>query len=253
MTRSATAVEQQLAATVAAWVAKAAHVVVSTGAGISAESGVPTFRGAQQGLYANLRPEELASRAGFERNPMRVWNWYWQRIDGVRRAEPNAGHHAVAALGRSTAKLTLVTQNVDNLHERAGSTQPLHLHGRLLWAHCLEACGEPEVPAPRGAGTLPRCRCGAPLRPAVVWFGEALPAQVLEQALAACRSCSVLLCVGTSGLVQPAASLPLEALRAGARVVEINPESTPLTPHTSAALPGPAGFWLPLIARQLTA
>jgi len=215
---------------VAAWWRAATHVVVLTGAGMSAESGVPTFRDAQTGLWARYDPLQLASPEGFARDPATVWRWYAWRRDAVRQAQPHAGHDALARLEHGAARVTLVTQNVDGLHGRAGSRAPIELHGNILGSHCLENCG--VVLSDRDclpAGEPPPCpRCGAWLRPSVVWFGEALPVEPLRRAQQAALDCQLMLVVGTSGLVYPAAGLPDLARRQGARVVIVNPHATEL-------------------------
>jgi NAD-dependent deacetylase len=225
----------------------ARHVAVLTGAGISAESGVPTFRDAQTGLWASFRPEELATPEAFLRNPTMVWEWYAWRRAKVASVAPNPGHVALVELGRRVPTFTLITQNVDGLHQRSGSRQVIELHGNITRVKCfddgliVESWREDsEVP--------PRCpRCGGMLRPDVVWFGEMLPAGALEAADAAARACDVFLSVGTSGLVYPAAGLPFSALGAGACVIEVNPDDTPLTPRATHRLRGPSGVWLPAL------
>ena len=222
----------------------ARSIVALTGSGISAESGVvPTFREAQTGLWARYDPQQLATPEAFMRDPKLVWEWYEWRRKLVGEAEPNAGHQALAKLEERAPNFTLVTQNVDGLHHRAGSSQVIELHGNILRTVCsLERIevnpGQSEAP--------PICpNCGAPLRPDVVWFGEMLPAGALESAFEAVRGCDVFLSIGTSSLVYPAASLPYEAISARATVVEINPEETPLTPRTDYTLRGTAGEMLP--------
>jgi NAD-dependent deacetylase len=201
----------------------AQHVVVLTGAGISAESGIPTFRDALTGLWARYRAEDLATPEAFERNPPLVWSWYRMRREMLARAEPNPGHRAIAWLESRVGRLTLITQNVDGLHRRAGSTDPVELHGSLLRARCsregtaVESWEEPETGPPRCA------RCEAYLRPDVVWFGESLPEHALRRARKASAACDVFLSVGTSNLVEPAASLPWLAASAGAVVAVVNP------------------------------
>ncbi|MGH9804643.1 MAG: SIR2 family NAD-dependent protein deacylase [Candidatus Acidiferrales bacterium] len=226
------------------WLAEAGRVCALTGAGISAESGVPVFRGAG-GLWRQYRAEELATPQAFARDPRLVWEWYDWRRSLVARAAPNGGHAALVELERRTKEFTLVTQNVDGLHERAGSRRMLKLHGDLWTLRCT-GCGAEslnrEVPL---EGLPPRCACGALLRPGVVWFGEALPAEVLEAAFQAAGRAEVFLVVGTSAVVQPAASLPLAAKRAGARLIEVNLEPTPLTELADASFHGPAGELLP--------
>jgi NAD-dependent deacetylase len=229
----------------------AQHVVVLTGSGISAESGVPTFRDAQTGLWERYRPEDLATPQAFQRDPRLVWDWYRSRRALVVQAEPNAAHHALVALARRVRLLTLVTQNVDGLHQRAGSEDVVELHGNLARDRCfdegtlVERCDETSGDGP------PRCpRCGGRVRPDVVWFGEALPTGALETALHAARTCDLLLAIGTSGLVHPAATLPIEALVRGIPVAEINLTETPLSNEATFVLRGKAGEILPaLIAR----
>ncbi len=224
---------------------RAAHAVaVLTGAGISAESGVPTFREAQTGLWARFRAEDLATPEAFARQPDVVWNWYTWRRDLVRRAEPNAGHRALVDLASRVPRFSLITQNVDGLHQRAGSDSVIELHGNLLRTVCslCERPAEwwPDAPVP------PRCPdCDGLLRPDVVWFGEPLPRSALAAAYTAVQSAEVVLVVGTSGLVEPAASLPRLALAQGAFVVEINPTETPLSASASIVLNGTAGAVLP--------
>lgn len=222
-----------------------------TGAGISAESGVPTFRDAQTGLWAKYRAEELATPEAFEKNPRLVWQWYGWRRQLVAKAEPNPGHHALVALERRYRDFTLVTQNVDGLHARAGSRNLVELHGNIAQTLCFAERTPVESYADDG-GVPPRCpRCGAFLRPGVVWFGEALPAEALARARRAAQSCDLALSIGTSGLVEPAASLPLLAKACGAYLIEINPTATPLTPHADLVLAGPAGQILPQLGGLL--
>jgi NAD-dependent deacetylase len=226
------------------WLAEAEHVCVLTGAGISAESGVPVFRG-PGGLWRQYRAEELATPEAFATDPRLVWEWYDWRRSVVARAESNAGHRALTELEARAGEFTLVTQNVDGLHERAGSRRVLKLHGDLWTLRCI-GCGVESVNREVPLWELPpRCACGALLRPGVVWFGEALPADVLEAAFAAAGRAEVFLVVGTSAVVQPAASLPLAAKRAGARLIEVNLEPTPLTELTDATFLGTAGELLP--------
>ena len=228
----------------------ATSIAVLTGAGISAESGIPTFRDALTGLWENFRPEELATPEAFEANPKLVWDWYAWRRDAVARAAPNDGHRALAGLERECRErevdFTLVTQNVDGLHREAGSHRVVELHGNIRRVKCFGQHHTVET-WPEGDG-VPACpRCGSLLRPDVVWFGEMLPADALAAALAAARTCDVFLCVGTSAVVEPAASLPFMALQAGARVIEVNPQSTPLSSSASVSLRGTAAHVLPLI------
>ncbi len=222
-----------------------------TGAGISAESGVPTFRDAQTGLWARYSAEQLATPEAFRRDPQLVWQWYSWRRQLVAQAQPNAGHQALVALAARSAELLLVTQNVDGLHARAGSRDVIELHGNIEQSTCF-AEGTPVTSYEDDGSIPPRCpRCGAHLRPAVVWFGETLPKAALERAEAAARSCDVLLSIGTSSLVHPAAGLPLLAKRHGALLIEVNPNATPLTPHADVVLSGRAAEVLPQLVTEL--
>jgi NAD-dependent deacetylase len=229
---------------------EARHLVALTGSGISAESGVPTFREAQTGLWERYDPQELATPEAFTRDPGLVWEWYEWRRNLVAEAEPNPGHRALAELERRIPDFVLVTQNVDGLHERAGSRNLIELHGNIVRSRCsLE--GEIAEPEGRDDSVPPRCpRCGAFLRPDVVWFGEMLPAGALEAASEAARGCDLFLSVGSSSLVYPAAALPYEAIENGATLVEINPKETPLTRQTDHSLRGPAGEILPRLLRE---
>lgn len=219
----------------------ARSVAVLTGSGVSAESGVPTFREAQTGLWERYEPQELATPEAYQRDPKLVWEWYSWRRELVEGAAPNPGHEALAELERRLPEFVLVTQNVDGLHRRAGSEHVVELHGNIMRSKCSVE-GVVVEPREDDAGVPPSCLgCGAYLRPDVVWFGEALPVDALEEAFEAARGCDLFISAGTSGLVQPAASLPFEALRSGARLVEVNPSDTPLTRHAEYALRGRAG------------
>ena len=231
----------------------AKHVAVLTGAGISAESGVPTFREAQTGLWAQYDPQELATPQAFERNPKLVWDWYAWRRELVLQASPNPGHLALAELAALLPKLTLITQNVDGLHQRAGSRDVIALHGNIMETKCLEY--EHLVESwPKSDAVPPCCPiCGSLLRPNVVWFGETLPATALQTAVQAAQSCDLFLAIGTSAMVQPAASLPMIALEHGATTVEINPQSTSLTRRMDFALSGAAGTFIPALVDALKA
>ncbi|MGD2177560.1 MAG: NAD-dependent deacylase [Anaerolineae bacterium] len=220
-------------------------VAVLTGAGISAESGVPTFRG-QGGLWRSFRPEELATPEAFRRDPALVWEWYSWRRQLIERCKPNAAHETLARMEEALSGFTLITQNVDGLHQAAGSGNVLELHGNIWRVGCT-GCGalmeDHRVPLPE---IPPRCpTCDGLLRPDVVWFGESLPAKVLEDAWAAATRCSTMLVIGTSAVVHPAGSLPLIALRNGARLVEINPAETPLSQRVHDVLRGQAAEVLP--------
>jgi len=231
---------------------RARHVCVLTGAGISAESGIPTFRDALTGLWAKFSPEELATPEAFERDPETVWSWYEWRRQLIREAQPNAGHLALAEFARRVPGFTLVTQNVDGLHQRAGSRDVLEYHGNIL----RDRCTVEQIVAQRSEDTrragLPRCAaCGGLLRPDVVWFGEAIPAGPMTLAAAAAEECDVFLSVGTSSLVYPAAGLAEVALRRRATVIEINPNETDLSPHAHLVLRGPSGQILPTLLQAL--
>jgi NAD-dependent deacetylase len=229
---------------VRAWVRAARHIAVLTGAGMSAESGVPTFRDAQTGLWAQFDPQQLATEEAFRSNPSRVWDWYAFRREMIAKVEPNAGHRALAAFAhRHPGRLTLITQNVDGLHQRAGSPGVLALHGNIFedkWLDAPKACCNADAAA---AGSPPYCdRCGNMLRPDVVWFGEALPLQALAAAEEAAAACDLMLVVGTSGVVYPAAGL---AHTAAGKVVIINPDPTELDDAADAVLRGKAAQLLP--------
>ena len=227
------------------------HLVVLTGAGISAESGVPTFRDAQTGLWAKFRPEELATPEAFRRSPKVVWEWYAWRRQLVAQVEPNAGHRALVELERLVPQFTLITQNVDGLHQRAGSRNVIELHGNIARTKCFEE----DTLVDRWEDTRevpPRCpRCGGWLRPDVVWFNEMLPPKAIERALEPSRACDVFISIGTSALVHPAAALPFEASERGATVIEINPDDTPLTAQAHFRMRGPAGVMLPALLHAL--
>jgi NAD-dependent deacetylase len=232
------------AATAREWVRAARRLVVLTGAGMSAESGVPTFRDAQTGLWSKFRPEDLATEAAFRANPAMVWDWYAMRRAMVAQVEPNAGHRALAEFAaRHPGRLTLVTQNVDGLHQRAGSPGVLALHGNIAedkWLDAPRDCCHIDAAV---AGRPPYCdRCGNMLRPAVVWFGELLPLRALEAAEQAARACDLMLVVGTSGAVYPAAGL---ARMAGGRVVILNPHLSELDDAADLVLRGTAAATLP--------
>jgi NAD-dependent deacetylase len=226
---------------------RARSVTVLTGAGISAESGIPTFRESQTGIWAQYNPQDLATPQAFDNNPRLVMDWYRWRLKMIESAQPNPGHYALAAMEKQIASFTLVTQNVDGLHARAGSTNLIELHGSIRRLRCFDnECSYIVTGWP--PEDLPRCpECGALLRPDVVWFGEMLPIYNLETAARASRACDLFFSVGTSGVVEPAASLPYEALRGGAAVVEINPQPTPLSVHTRYYFPQPSGQILPQI------
>ncbi len=224
------------------WQAK--RVTVLTGAGISAESGVPTFRG-EGGLWKQYRAVDLATPEAFFRNPKLVWEFYNWRREMLDLLGPNPGHYALAEMEQRIPQFTLITQNIDGLHHKAGSRNVIELHGNIWWVRCT-GCGslreDRRVPLPG----LPECKsCGALLRPDVVWFGESLDRVVLEKAYEALNNCDLMIVIGTSGIVQPAASMGIQAKTAGAAVAEINLESTPYTGIYHISIPGKSGKILP--------
>jgi len=235
--------------TTARRIASCRSLTVLTGAGISKESGIPTFRDAREGLWARYDPMELATREGFSADPALVWNWYTFRRELVSKAEPNPGHIALTRIERRIDTFSLVTQNVDGLHLRAGSSNVCELHGNINRNKCFDE--DRVVEDWDGSTVPPKCSCGSYIRPDVVWFGESLPQAVISQAYRVSRSCDVMMVVGTSGLVQPAALLPFEALDAGAWIVEINPDPTPLSSHAHMHLAGRSGIILKQIADLL--
>ena len=229
---------------------RARNVVAFTGAGISAESGVPTFRG-NDGLWKKFKPEELANIDAFMRNPELVWEWYAARKKVIADVQPNPGHNALAAMEQLFPSFTVITQNIDNLHRRAGSKNVFELHGNIERNYCMMCRAAYANEFVLRSTTVPRCNCGGIIRPDVVWFGETLPDDQWEGAENACRSADVLFSIGTSGVVYPAASLPLEAKRAGAFIIEINPEPTPLTEIADEFLAGKSGEILPNLVHQI--
>jgi len=223
----------------------ATSVCVLTGAGISAESGVPTFRG-KEGLWSKFKPEELANFRAFINNPDLVWEWYSYRKSVMKDVKPNRGHLALVEMEKLIEDFSLVTQNVDNLHRRSGSEKVYELHGNIERSYCIE-CRKPEADVTLDeSGKAPRCKsCGGLIRPDVVWFGEMLPHETFQTAAAASARCDLFLLIGTSGIVYPAASLPLVARDHGAYVLEINPEYTDLSSRVSETLLGKAGDIVP--------
>ena len=232
---------------------RARRLVVLTGAGMSKESGIPTFREAQVGLWANHDPQRLATMQGFLANPQLVWDWYQYRLSLVEQAQPNPGHRALAELEHYLPFVQVITQNVDGLHSAAGSSRVLELHGSIRRFKCLRGHGDMSMADFAGqearSPLCPQPNCAARVRPDVVWFGENLDYAVLNQAVAFSEACDVMLIVGTSGVVQPAASLPYHATRA--RLIEINPEPSELTDAVHVSLQGAAGEILPELARLI--
>lgn len=233
-------------------------LVVLTGAGVSKESGIPTFRDALDGLWAQYDPVLLATPRGFRHDPKLVWDWYQHRRTLIAQARPNAGHLAIAALERHLPRVVVITQNIDGLHAQAGSSDVIPVHGDIRQNKCFANCqGDPtliDISAldwDADAGP-PRCpHCGAYVRPAVVWFEEMLPADAIDRAFALARAADVMLVVGTSGVVQPVASLPFVARERGATIIEVNPNRTPITRLADWFLAGPAGVVLPQIVAAL--
>ncbi len=234
------------------------NIAVLTGAGVSQESGLRTFRdsrepsipAAEQPLWAQFRPEDLATSQAFERDPQMVWEFYAMRRLKAGEVKPNPAHLALAEMGRRIPQFTLITQNVDGLHQRAGSEAVLELHGNITRVRCTQGCGV-FTEWKDTLGEVPACpNCGSNLRPDVVWFGEILPQMELQKSLEAARHCEIFFSIGTSALVQPAASLALIARDAKAVVVEVNAEKTPLTPFVDHFVQGKAGEILPELVRQ---
>jgi len=249
----------KISATLRKALLQAKHVVVFTGAGVSAESGIPTFRDALTGLWENFDPQRLATPEAFLRDPSLVWGWYEWRRKMVMRACPNPAHLAVARMTGLAPRLTVITQNVDDLHERAGSKAVIHLHGSFFKPRCFVCSQTHEFPAgepdePDGGRRLepPRCAyCGGLVRPGVVWFGEALPEHGFRQAVEAARACDVMFSIGTSSVVYPAAALPVEAASAGATVIQVNPAATELDRVAQHNLRGPAGIVMERLIRTV--
>lgn len=226
----------------------AKRIVASTGAGISAESGLSTFRDAQTGLWSKYKPEDLATPQAFQRNPRMVWEWYEWRRSIVAKVAPNPGHAALARIEAARPDFLLVTQNVDGLHAKAGSRKLVELHGNIRRTICFDQRHPAESWAPTD-DPPPLCpRCGSHLRPDVVWFGETLPQEALKRAQQAAAQCDLFLNIGTSTTVYPAAELPFIAGSNGATVVEINPDATPLSKLADFVVQEKAGIALPAIA-----
>lgn len=234
----------------------ARKIVILTGAGVSKESGVPTFRDALDGLWARYDPQQLATRSAFQADPKLVWDWYEYRRDLVRKAAPNPGHFALAQLESKLPNIpiTIITQNVDDLHEQAGSTDIVHLHGNIARNKCFDDCqGSPtlidisKIEWDKTGGPPPCPYCGGWVRPDVVWFGEMLPPDALERAAQLSIACDVMLVIGTTGLVTPAGDLPHHARRAGAQIIEINPTDSAITPIAHIKLDGPSGEIMPRV------
>lgn len=222
-----------------------------TGAGISAESNIPTFRG-DEGLWTKFKPEELANFNAFMKNPELVWEWYSARKKIIHEAQPNPGHRALAELENIIDEVIVVTQNIDNLHRRAGSTKVYELHGNIERNYCIQ-CGENYSDEVILAGELPpTCnKCNGLVRPDVVWFGEYLPQDEFAASEEAAQRSDVFFSLGTSGIVYPAASIPQAAKYSGAFIIEINPETTPLTEIADVTILGKTGMVLPEIVNTV--
>jgi len=227
----------------------ATTVAVLTGAGISAESGVPTFRG-EQGLWKNFKPEELANFNAFIKNPKLVWEWYNFRKNLISKVEPNPGHHALVQMENFFQDFFLITQNVDNLHRLAGNKRIYELHGNIMRNRCVD-CNKQWNDILINGDNLPYCDCGGLIRPDVVWFGESLPEKELTKSFEVAERADVFFSIGTSAVVQPAASLPLESKRAGAYVIEINYEPTVITDYVDESIIGKSGEILPKLMTQI--
>jgi len=224
-------------------------VAVLTGAGISAESGVPTFRG-EHGLWKKFKPEELANVDAFLRNPDLVWGWYQHRRQVVNDVEPNPGHYALARMEKKISDFTLITQNIDSLHRRAGSGNILELHGNIQRNKCIKCDRMYEELPDEKSEKAPECECGGMIRPDVVWFGEMLPQDVIHDAFRAAERSAVFFSIGTSAIVQPAASLPVAAKQNGAYLVEVNVERTVLSHLADEFYLGKSGEILPRIVEE---
>jgi len=230
---------------------EASRVVVLTGAGISAESGIPTFRG-EEGLWKKYRPEELATPAAFSQDPKFVWEWYDWRRGIIGQKEPNPGHKVIARWEETFPTVSLITQNIDGLHQKSGSKNIWELHGNIWKLRCTEEGTITENYETPLKEIPPLCpNCGALLRPHVVWFGESLSPTILQKSLQLSSECDVMFVIGTSAVVQPAASLPFEASEAGAKIVEINLDPTPLSLYADFSIRGKSGEILPLIDGEL--
>jgi len=240
--------------TAARLVARSARLTVFTGAGVSKESGIPTFREPETGLWARYDPMDLATPEAYERDPAFVWSWYEHRFGAAASAEPNPGHRAIAELEELLPAVVVITQNIDGLHQRAGSTHVIELHGTMHSFRCINGrhrgyvvedfAGQKEKP--------PRCpECGDHLRPEVVWFGEGLPPDALNAAQQLSAGCDAMLIVGTSGVVYPAAAMPMIAREAGAAVIDVNPQRDELASMADVFLQGPGGEVLPELVRAV--
>lgn len=237
----------------------AQQITVLTGAGVSKESGIPTFRDAMDGLWVKYDPTELATPQAFRDDPKLVWDFYEYRREMMRPAQPNAGHKALAALQKVFPTLRIITQNVDDLHERAGSTDVIRLHGSITHNKCSANChGAPtridvsRLAWDKTSGPPPCPYCGAPVRPDVVWFGEVLPREPMERALDLLERTDVMLVVGTSGMVSPSSEMPGIVRHNGGTVIEVNPDDSLISPISRVKLRGPSGVMLPQVVAALS-
>ncbi len=236
----------------------AQQITVLTGAGVSKESGIPTFRDAMDGLWVKYDPTELATPQAFRDDPKLVWDFYEYRREMMRPAQPNAGHKALAALQKVFPSMRIITQNVDDLHERAGSTDVIRLHGAIAHNKCSANChGSPtridvsRLAWDKTSGPPPCPYCGCPVRPDVVWFGEVLPREAMERALDLLERTDVILVVGTSGMVSPSAEMPGIVRHNGGTVIEVNPDDSLISPISRVKLRGPSGVMLPQVVEAL--
>jgi NAD-dependent deacetylase len=237
--------------TAAGFLSQAKNIAVLSGAGISKESGIPTFRDALTGYWENYEPEKLATRQGFLSDPPLVWRWYAERRRKLEEVQPNPGHYALATL-ETFKPVTIITQNIDGLHRLSGSSTVIELHGNLRHYKCLDCEKPTTIPLEDLREEPPLCgHCSGLIRPDVVWFGEYLPVDALRQAEATARSCDLMLVVGTSGLVYPAAGLPMLAKEFGATLVEVNPDETAITDRMDISLRGASGVVLPELVTLL--
>jgi NAD-dependent deacetylase len=239
-------------------IANAKQITILTGAGVSKESGVPTFRDALDGLWAKFDPQQLATRAAFSADPKLIWDFYEYRRDIMRPAQPNPGHFALAELQRRYPSTRIITQNIDDLHQRAGSTDVIRLHGNIAANKCFYNCqGDPtpvdvsQIEWDKDSGPPPCPHCGRWVRPDVVWFGEMLPEDALLRAKELLAKTDIMLVIGTSGLVSPAADMPRRAKDAGATIIEINPDYSMITRIADLKLEAPSGEALPQIVELL--
>lgn len=232
---------------------KSGSLFVLTGAGVSAESGVPTFRGAD-GLWKNYSAQELATPQAFQENPTLVWEWYHWRQGLILKAKPNHAHYALVELERNFERFLILTQNVDNMHFRAGSKKVLELHGNIFRTRCSECGNKTEYKHDqKGSNDLPHCTCGGMLRPDVVWFGEAIPEDIWREALHFLHGAGVAMICGTSSVVWPAAAIPEFANQQGVKTIEVNPEPTPISSIVDVSIRAKAGDVLPVFVQELGA